>query len=458
MNSSFKRNHSSFRDPDAFVFSDEDGIIYRQLNQSYKEHYLFLKSCGLYDELISKKMLIPHQEIEGCIFEEKNHYQTILPEQISFISYPYEWCFEQLKDAALLTLRIMKQALKHDMVLKDATPFNIQFHQGKCIFIDTSSFEKYSEGNPWIAYRQFCENFLAPLALSHYLGDNLNTLLATFPNGIPLETASKLLPFKSRFSLNILLHIHFQAGYKKQNTANKKYTISKNRLFALIDSLESTVKNIYFKNTSIGWTNYYSETVLNTDYVASKRQIIETILDKLFIKSALDLGANNGFFSEIVSSRKIETVSSDFDAACVNELYLTCKKKNTETILPLVLDIANPTPAIGWANTERSSFLNRSQFDLTLALALIHHLAIGKNIPLSKIAETLSSISTFLIIEFVPKNDGKVQLLLQNRKDIFTDYSIENFENEFQNYFTLKSKEVVKNTERVIYLFKKKQS
>jgi ribosomal protein L11 methylase PrmA len=272
-----------------------------------------------------------------------------------------------------------------------------------------------------------------------------------------LETASKLLPFKSRFSLNILLHIHFQAAYKKQNPTNKKYTISKNRLFALIDSLESTIKNLCFKNNAIGWTNYYSETVLHADYISSKLQIIESILAKLSINSALDLGANNGYFSKILSSRKIKTVSSDFDSACVNELYVSCKKNKTETLLPLVIDIANPTPAIGWDNTERSSFLSRAHFDLTLALALVHHLAIGKNIPLSKIAETLSTISTFLIVEFVPKNDIKVQLLLQNRKDIFDEYTVENFEQEFLNYYTLRSKEEIKNTERVIYLFEKKQ-
>ena len=176
----YHRHHSSFRDPDGFVFSNENKIIYRQLNQSYKEHYLFLKNSGLYEQLVNNKKLISHQEIDDVIYEKKNHFKTILPEQISFISYPYEWCFDQLKDAALLTLDIMKQSLNFGMILKDATPFNVQFHNGKCVFIDTSSFEKYVDGSFWIAYRQFCEGFLAPLLLSHYSGNDLNKIFGNF--------------------------------------------------------------------------------------------------------------------------------------------------------------------------------------------------------------------------------------------------------------------------------------
>ena len=187
MNVSYNKYFSSFRDPDGFIFKDVNKIIYRQINQSYKENYLLLKNSGLYEKLIHKKMLIAHQEIEEIIFEEKNHFKTILPEQIPFISYPYEWCYDQLKDAALLTLDLIKLSLEHGMVLKDATPFNIQFHKGECLFIDTLSFEKYIDGSPWIAYRQFCENFLAPLLLAHYSENNLNQILTVFPDGIPLN-------------------------------------------------------------------------------------------------------------------------------------------------------------------------------------------------------------------------------------------------------------------------------
>jgi len=458
MPSNFIKHYSSFRDPDGFVFSDDQSIIYRQLNQSYQNNYSLLKTSGLYDLLADKSMLIKHQEITDIIFDEKNYYKTLLPEQIPFISYPYEWCFDQLKDAALLTLDIMKMSLDHGMLLKDATPFNIQLYKGKCIFIDTSSFEKYTDGSPWVAYRQFCETFLAPLVLSHYAKNNLNSFLSNFPNGIPLAIVSKLLPFRSRLNLGVSLHIHFQSSYKNKNSSRNKYVMPKRRLYALIDHLKNLIKGLSIKNTEPGWTDYYDQDILSSEYLDHKKIVIENLLTKIDVKNALDLGANNGYFSEIIAKRNIDIVAADFDAACINNLYKKNKKEDIQNISPIIIDITNPTPPIGWANQERASFIKRANFDLTIALALIHHLCIGKNIPLEKIAQTFSSFGKYLIIEFIPKNDPKVQILLQHRTDNSSEYTIENFESNFITYYDLISKESIANTERLVYLFKIKQS
>jgi hypothetical protein len=451
---------ASYRDPAGFIFKKENRI-YRQVNKSYSAHYDHFMSSGLFRHLADNKLIVAHEEVNDIVYDPQNCYKTLQPEQLSFISYPYEWSFDQLKDAALLTLELAKEGLNHGMILKDATPFNVQFHQGKPIFIDTLSFELYEEGKPWIAYRQFCENFLAPLLLMHYQQIEMNKLLMLYPNGVPLHIAAGLLPFKARFNSGALLHVYFQAGYKTNNDSSNKgvkreLKLSKNRLFAILDSLKSTVNKLTLKKEVTTWENYYSETVLNEEYVLEKSQIIGQLLSKIEVKTAIDLGANNGYFSKLLASNNITTVASDIDANCINQLYLDNKQKKVTNIHPLIVDLAVPTPAIGWANRERDSFWDRCHFELSLALALIHHLAIGRNVSLDQVAEQFSKISQYLIIEFVPKTDPKVQILLENRQDIFDEYTLEGFERIFQKYYSIIDKQPVPATHRMLYLLEKK--
>jgi len=196
----FQIHPSSFRDPSGFIFSF-NGELYRQVNHSFREHFDFFISSGLYKTVVEKKLLIPHEEITGDFGTAPERYKILKPEKIHCISYPYEWCFDMLKDAALLTLQLAKESLHYGMFLKDATPYNIQWHKDRLIFIDSLSFEKYDEGKPWIAYRQFCEYFLGPLLLMHYRQTSLHELQLAYPAGIPLQITTKLLPWKSRLSI-----------------------------------------------------------------------------------------------------------------------------------------------------------------------------------------------------------------------------------------------------------------
>ena len=176
-----KRESASFRDPSGFLFW-RDGVLYRQINQTYQDDFIFLNESGLYQNLIEEDLLIPHKEVNTDPYEPEKAFRVICPERIPFISYPYEWCFGQLKDAALTTLAIQKNALAHDMSLKDSSAYNIQFRRGKPILVDTLSFEKYKEGLPWTAYRQFCQHFLAPLALMSYIDVRMSQLLKIYIN------------------------------------------------------------------------------------------------------------------------------------------------------------------------------------------------------------------------------------------------------------------------------------
>jgi hypothetical protein len=453
MSNSSIRHSSSYRDPSGFIF-EKDGVLYRQVNTVFREDYdLFIRS-GLYEKLVNKGLLIPHETIRENWSGSEEWYLTLKPEKLAFISYPYEWSFDMLKDAALLTLQLVKEAAGAGLILKDATPYNIQWHRGKLIFIDTLSFEKYNEEEPWIAYRQFCECFLSPLLLMHYSKISLQRLSLAYPEGIPLAITKSFLPRRSKFSLHTYLHIHLHAGMagKKRVEEKKKIKFSRQKLLNLVNSLETLINHLKTPEQTTTWSGYYEEAAQRNDYLEQKKKIIQGWLDKAInIQTAADLGANDGVFSRLLSAKGIPTVAADLDPLCINNLYREIRKTGEKNIQPLIIDLSDPSPSIGVNNEERNSFISRLQVDMIMALALIHHLAIGKNIPLALIARLFAGMTKQLIIEFVPKDDPKVQEMLQQKKDIYTDYRQERFEEEMSNYFSIEGKQAVPGTGRVLF-------
>lgn len=448
---------SSFRDPSGFIF-EKDGVLYRQVNKVFKPDFDFFMNSGCYDQLANGNLLIPHETINENLTGSPDCYLTLKPEPISFICFPFEWSFDMLKDAALLTLQLLKESISFEMVLKDATPYNIQWHNGKLIFIDSLSFKKYNEKEPWIAYRQFCENFLSPLLLMHYTNMPLQQLQLSYPEGIPLAITKKWLPWRSRFSLHTYLHIHLHSkiSIKKESSSNKTTSFSRQKLLNLIISLETVINKLKAPDQSTNWSAYYDEAAQRDDYLTQKSQIIDNWVKNLAeINTAIDLGANDGFFSKLLASNGIKTIAADFDPICINNLYNEIKKQKEVQIQPLVLDLSNPSPSIGVNNTERAAFLQRARVDLAIALAVIHHLVIGKNISFLQIANTFQQVCHYLLIEFVPKTDEKIQLMLKTKEDIYIDYTEESFANAFSKFFTIVEKKAVGNSGRVLYLMKK---
>ncbi len=450
---------SSFRDPSGFIFY-KNNTLFRQVNLSYKEEYDQLMNSGLYEKLVSENLLVSHKEIDiGSIVPEKM-YKIIKPDQIPFISYPYEWSFSQLKFAALTTMKIEKVALEFEMTLKDASAYNIQFQDSQPIFIDTLSFEKYHEGKGWKAYKQFCQHFLGPLALMSFTDIRLNKLFQNYIDGIPVDLTSKLLPMKTRFMFSLLSHIHLHAKsqkhYEKKQIKNKKIKMSKRSFMGLVESLNSGVKKMNWNPQGTEWGDYYSETNYSNRSLDEKKNIISRMIDEVNPKKVWDLGANTGVFSRIASEKEIFTVAFDIDPAAVEKNFCQVNKRKETKLLPLVLDLTNPSSDIGWANEERKSVTSRGPVDLILALALIHHLAISNNVPLKKIAEFFKYNCKFLIIEFIPKSDSQVQKLLSTREDIFDEYTREQFEECFQQYFIIKKLENIIDSKRIIYLMENK--
>ncbi len=451
------RISGSFRDPSGFLFTHE-GTLYRQVNKSYQSSYDELNGSGLLSALWQRDLLVQHEEVDTSISSSPNVYRILRPDRVSFVSYPYEWCFSAYRDAALATLEIQAEALQHGMTLKDASAYNIQFVDGRPVFIDTLSFEHYQEGLPWVAYRQFCQHFLAPLVLMSRKDVRLNSLMKCYIDGVPLDMASRLLGVGSKWSPRLLLHIHAHAKSQARHAndahsrpTGKKAHLSKLALQGILDSLRGTIEGLQWHPSGTEWGDYYDFTNYPDDAFENKRSILEHFLDVATPQTVWDLGANNGEFSRVSARRGIQTVAFDIDPAAVEKNYRQIRHYDEKNLLPLVQDLTNPSAAIGWGNTERDSFAARGPVDMVFALALIHHLAISNNVPLDRIAIFLAALCRHLVIEFVPKEDSQVQKLLASREDIFPDYNQAGFEAAFLQYFAIRETVPIAGTYRILY-------
>ena len=437
-----------------------DSQLLRQVQSAYQQDYDRLMSSGLYDSLVEQKLLIPHQETDTALAIRDGAYRVIQPERIPFISYPYEWSFSQLKHAALITLRIQEMALEKGMSLKDASAYNIQFHEGKPVLIDTLSFERYREGEPWVAYRQFCQHFLAPLALMGYRDVSLSELLRTNIDGVPLELAARLLPLRTRLRPGLAIHIHAHAATQKKHQAGgktpKPVVVPRKSVLAIIDSLRSVVRGLKWRPAGTEWGDYYNDTNYTDSGADHKRELVEQFLGVAQPESVWDLGANDGRYSRVAAELGAYTVAADTDPVAVELNYRSIRRDGIKNLLPLLVDLTNPSPAIGWAHRERDSMLDRGPADVVMALALIHHLAISNNVPLDLVAEFFARAGRAAIVEWVPKSDSQVQRLLATREDIFTEYDLENFERAFGELFHLEAAEPVRDSERILYLFRRR--
>ncbi len=428
-----------------------------QVNKKYQPIFKKLFKSGLYQDLFEKKYLVPHVEVDKEISGDSNVYKVLKPTSIPFISYPYEWSFSQLKDAALLTLDIAEKSLDYGFILKDASAYNIQFINGKPILIDTLSFEPYKKGTPWIAYKQFCEHFLGPLAIMSYVDCRLSSLLRANVDGLPLDLVAKILPARAYTKFGLFAHVFLHAKSQKAFSnktlrINKTSAVSDSAIRSIFGSLRKVIKKLEFPKASTEWGEYYSDTNYNDDAFRNKKEIVNDFIETTKPREVWDVGANDGLFSDISSEKGIFTVSMDGDYNAVENNYLRIKKNKNEHVLPLVIDLVNPSPGVGWLNEERKSLIERGPVDLCLALALSHHLSIGNNLPFSHQARFFSEICRSLVIEFIPESDSNVQRLLRTRENVFFDYDKKHFDNAFSEKFKIKETRPIKGSERILYL------
>jgi hypothetical protein len=383
---------------------------------------------------------------------------VIAPRELPLISYAYEWCFSQLREAALLTLELQKRALAVGMRLKDASAYNIQFDRGRPILIDSLSFEVASPEEPWPAYRQFCEHFLGPLALIAYRDARFGLMLRDFIDGIPLDFAAGLLPGRTRMRPGLLAHLHMHAGAQRRSaaaapTAEHPAPRRMSRLGqdALLDSLRRTVEGLRWQPGG-HWVQYGRQTSYTERGAASKREIVERMLADAGGQLVWDVGANVGTYSTIAAGAGRQVIAFDQDANSVEHHWLQLAPEARASVLPLVMDLSNPSPSLGWALEERRSLVERGPADVVMALALVHHLAIGNNVPLERVASFLARLGRSAIVEFVPKEDPMTQHLLAARPDVFPDYTIDRFRASFARHFRVREEVAVEDSLRSIFL------
>lgn len=455
------RHSSSFRDPSGYIFTNQEQV-FRQVNPIYFEQYTSLKNSGFYEKLFKAGLLIPHEETEAT-----QAGITLKPENISFFSYPYEWSFNQYKHAALHTLKLQKYCLQNGYSLKDATAFNITYHKGKPVFVDTLSFDFYNEGEPWRAYKQFLMHFFAPLLLAKYYGNDMLKIMLQYIDGVPLDKVAKMLPFKCRFSPVLYTNIYLTAKYDskysgdKESSKEKRVNIPKESQIKILDSLYNYIKDLELKEKT-EWKDYYSVTNYDADSFAYKKNLIRKWYQGINADKLIDFGGNDGTFSRVLKDLAKEILVTDIDPNAVDQNYVEVLKQKETNILPLVSDLVNPVPGIGLNNTERDSLLDRiknANYDVAMALALIHHISLTGNVPFDMSAKLFASLTPYLIIEFPDREDSWVDFLLKSKREFknhFDGYNLADFEKEYSVYFDVLEKQKIPNTHRTMFLLKRK--
>lgn len=462
-----ERNKGSFRDPVSTVFHCEKRI-FRRLDSSRFENTKKFLNSAFYRERqssdIVKTKIVDSDPIE-INNEARQDYFWLEHQQIDLITYPYEWPFELLKKAALFHLRLLLEALDNDWMIKDSSAFNIQYIGTKPIFIDLPSFEPYRPGQPWIGYKQFCEHFLAPLVLEHYTQIEFNCWFKGRLDGLDIGEVSKALPLSSYLSFTVLSHIHIH-GKLLRNTSsmnNKKHQkshercIPKKNLTALIRSLESFVTKLSSGKKSF-WQEYYLKTNYSDENRVFKEQFVSEYCATNAIETLIDLGCNAGAYSKLALRSGVENIIGlDIDSNTLDKAVLDSDFDGAN-FTPLKFDIMNPSSGCGWSNKERATIKDRfPKIDGLLCLALIHHLAIGKNVPLELVIDEVLSLSPRGIIEFVAKEDEMVRGLLSSREDIFPHYSPEHFE-ELLSHRAKITKTRIPDSHRYLFTFETAQA
>jgi hypothetical protein len=455
----------SFRDPSGSVFI-EGGQVYRTIFEPGVADFEAARDEGIYDDLIDRGLLISHKEVHEQIVGPEGAVYCLNHQRLPMISYPWEWPFSVLKEAALIHLDIMERLLPQGFWLRDANAFNVQYDGERLRLIDTLSIGRRPPDSPWVAYGQFCSHFLAPLAVAAYCDIRTFSLWRNYMDGFPLDLACRMLPWRKRYLPGLFMHLALHARFQekadqtedigKKQVPKKSPKVSDRGLIGLVRSLRRTVKGISWKPASKIWGEYGNIRTYNDEDVSQKSRYVEKVVKKLSPDMVWDLGANTGEFSLIAASHGAFVVSIEGDPACTEMIYQKVSRGGKHgAVLPLTMDVSNPSPGLGWDGAERPGLRDRGPADLVFALALIHHLVFTSCVPLSMIAEWFSRISTHLLIEFVPLEDPMVQKLLMNRRGEHHPYDPEIFRSAFGKFFSFLDEEKLRNG-RTLFLCKRK--
>jgi SAM-dependent methyltransferase len=448
----------SFRDPESRVFYAADEV-YRALSADGLSDFEAVKASGLLDDgrVVATERVEDVSALKGLLVHEPA--AVLRHERIPFVSYPYEWTFSMLKDAALLQLDLLLDALDHDLVLKDSTPYNVQFKGARPVFVDVGSFERLREGEPWIGYRQFCMLYLYPLLLQAAKGVPFQPWLRGSIDGITPTQMRNLMSFRDRFRkgvfTNVFLHAKLEARYADRPGQVKqevKRVFKKELFVANVRKMRKLIERQQWDPPQGVWTAYGERNSYTDDDARRKDDFVREVAGAREWPLVWDIGANNGRYSRIAAEGARTVLAVDADDGPVELLYRDLRAEMNEQILTLTMNLADPSPGLGWRGLERRALPERGKPDLVLALALIHHVAISANVPVREFIDWLASLGSALVIEFPTREDPMVQkLLAPKREGLHPDYELGFFERCLAEAFEVERSERLESGTRVLY-------
>lgn len=452
----------SFRDRHGRVFY-HDGKVCRALSPTAARAWETLRQCRFFLDFSEQGKIVRTRE--STLPPEE--FQDVLPgcervlehDRIPFISYPYEWSFQMLRDAALLQLELLLAAIDEGMILKDATSYNVQWQGAKPVFIDVASFEPWQAGDPWVGYLQFCQLFLYPLMLTAYRDLPFAPFLRGSIDGIAPEDCRRILTLRDGFRAGVLTHVHLHAALQASHGGEEKSVRSDLRkagfrremIGANVSRLKKLVGKLEWRRSSSEWADYDETHSYDAEDRELKERFVRAAAESRRRRLAWDLGCNTGAFSRLLAESVDHVVAVDADPLAVDRLYRSLKAHGPSNVLPLVLNLADPSPALGWRHRERKAFTERERPELTICLAIIHHLVITANVPLPEFVDYLGDLGSDLVIEFVTKDDPRVRKLLLNKPDIYHDYEVGVFEQHLERRFEVLERQEVHSGTRLLY-------
>ena len=463
----------SFRDPESRVLLGADAV-YRVLSARGHSDWRALAESATFARFTAAGSLIGTEECEEpaipAAIARNGGGESMLAagvagvlrhDRIPFVSYPYEWSFSMLRDAALLQLDLLLSALDDGLILKDASPYNVQWRGARAVFVDIGSFERLREGEPWAGYRQFCSLFLNPLLLQAYRGIPFQPWLRGSIDGIAPADADRCFSLRDHFRRGVLTHVHVHARLERRNAARAGAEVKRELRDARFSSeliranarrLRKLVARLEWDAGASTWSGYRDANTYTEATADRKAAFVAEALRATSHGLVWDIGANDGAYSRIAAEAGAYVVAIDSDQATIDALYRQLASEGNERILPLVADVTDPSPGLGWRGLERPPLEARGKPDLVLALALVHHAAIGGNVPLAEIVGWMRSLDAALVVEFPPREDEMVRSLLSGKDEGSNpDYDLENFERLLAERFAIERREQLSEGGRVLY-------
>lgn len=457
----------SYRDRDGRVFYGGEGEVFRALSPRAFAEWRFVRDSRFFQQGMSQGRIALTSEVDSCpggaLDLDRSTWSGVLRhETIPFVSYPYEWTFGMLRDAALLHLELLEQALAEDFWLKDGTAYNVQWVGPRPVFIDIGSFERLAAGQPWAGYRQFCQTFLYPLFLQAYKAVDFHPLLRGCLDGITPRQCANLMSLRDWFRRGVLSHVVLHArleGDRRACESDLKRELpragfSKAMIQTNVAGLVRTLRKLEWAPAASTWSDYRQSHSYSPADKTRKAAFVHDAVHERPLNLVWDLGCNTGEYSRIAAENARYVVAVDADHLAVERLYRSLKNdrdRGTDRVLPLVGSLADPSPDLGWRGRERRSLAERGSPDLTLCLALIHHLVLGAGIPMRELLEWLAGLGSRLVIEFVDRHDPMVQLLMRNRRDECSDYHAAVFDRWLHEYFDVLRSEPLESGTRTLY-------